>query len=278
MAAAARAQYTREVVDSGASSSELAAHAGEALVVLDTIHFGGNAGDGLLQLVRGEIAFVTSRLGLPTFAQHLVDRGVVLAHEIDLALALCQPDCADFVEVLASFELVTRDRLRTELAAHARAHLRALLAMSGLRVTWTRARVPSAGALTVALEDVLDEDDFERWGVVVVQTAGARIDERVPFFSVASVETARGAVVMTTENVSRGGAILRTALALPADARIAVRLMIGGKKLELPARVLRTRRASATVPAAIDVHWVDVPESTQLALARAIDALRAPRA
>lgn len=244
-------------------------------IVSDTIHLGGAAGAGMIQLASGELSFVTSKLGLPTLAEHLVASKLVLPHEIDLALSVSEPECVELLETLLGFELVTKSALADAFAAYAQQHLRALLRLEDARATWTRATVPERPTLTLPLERVLDDDDFERWGMLVVQTAGSRIDERIPIRSIASVETPRGSVVMTAENVSRVGGMLRTPVALPVDTRIEVLLMLGGKKIELPARVVCARRGSATVPQAVDVHWVDVPEATQLTLARLIDALRA---
>ena len=243
--------------------------------VSDTIHLGGESGQGMLQLVGGEVTFVSSKLGLPSLREHLVAAGLVAPHEIDLALSVSEADCPELLETILGFELASPAALTAAFAEYAKAHLRALLRQDDLRVTWTRASVEERPPITLPLERLLDDDDFERWGMLVVQTAGAKIDERIPVRSVASVDTPRGSVVMTAENVSRVGSMLRTPVALAVDTRIEVLLMLGGKKIELPARVVCTRRGSATVPQAVDVHWVDVPETTQLALARVIDSLRA---
>lgn len=244
----------------------------------DTVRLEGPDGGGVIHLVEGEVAWVvTHGFGLPSLRRRLEDDGLIQAHEIDLVIALCRSERLNFVEMLVELELVAADDLMAALRDHVEVHMRALLGMEELRGSWERGTLTFTGDMTVALDEILTGDEIERWGLVVAHAGGVltdrRQEERVPVHGIASVESPRGHVLMMTENVSTGGALLRTPSIIDVGQRLVVRLSFGDDKLELRGRVVRFRPCGARHPQAIAVAWEDMESGTRQALERILAAV-----
>ncbi len=246
--------------------------------VCDTVRLEGPDGGGVIHLVEGEVAWVVTRgFGLPSLRRRLEDVGLVQEHEIELVIALCRSERLSFPEMLVELELVRAADLLAVMRDHVEAHMRALLAMSEVRGSWERGTQTFTGDLTVALDEILTGEEIERWGMVVAHAGGVLTDrrgeERVPVHAIASVESSRGHLLMMTENVSVGGALLRTPSILDVGGRVRVRLSFGDDKFELAGRVVRFRPCGARHPQAIAVAWEDLGAETRDALERVLTAV-----
>lgn len=78
------------------------------------------AGDriGRVYVFRGRIAWVTASSLPRTLTDHLVSKGVASAADISAAFAECRRLGANFAEMLVSWGLIDRDRMRTEMLEH----------------------------------------------------------------------------------------------------------------------------------------------------------------
>jgi hypothetical protein len=251
--------------------------------VCDAVHVRGEAGDGVVYLVEGEVAWVRlseptrARAGLMPFHERLVASGAVSRSEIELVAALSRADGADVCERLVDLGLIDEDELRDVLRDTVRDHLRALVGMASREASWTRATVSIGHQLAMPLDEVLERADVRRWRRLVVEAGGSpagRHDEaRVPLRRTAEVDTVHGTMMMTTLDISEAGMRLRASSLVPIASRVVVRLSIAGDKLELAGRVVRFDRSGDSGPPVLVVLWTELPEATEIAFARILDAL-----
>ena len=246
--------------------------------VCDTVRLRGQQGSGVIHLVDGEVAWVsTTGFGLPSFARRLIDGEIVGAHELDLVLALCKAEKLNFIEMLLRLELADAGALSAALSDDVRAHMKALLSMREVEGSWERGSLSFSGELTVPLDDVLSMDELGRWGLIIAHVGGSlgerRDEERLPLHAIAGVDAPRGHVLMMTENISKGGALLRSPCILDIGDKIIVKLTVGEEKLTLPGTVTRFRRCGIRAPQAVGVRWGALDDEQERALERVLAGL-----
>lgn len=242
----------------------------------DTVRLAASNAEGIVHLVDGEVAWVGTRgFGLPSFHRRLLDLGLVQEHELENVLALCRSEKLNFSEMLMELDIVQEDALIKAMRSHVAAHLKALLALDDLSASWSRGSVSFTGDLTVSLGAVLALREIERWGQLVGEAGGTTTDrrrsERLLLTVAANVETPRGHLIMTSENLSRAGALFQTPSLLEVGSDLVVRL---DGRLELRATVVRFRRVSSVAPQAVGVAWKDLAEGPRRALQKLLDAGR----
>ncbi|MFO0672637.1 MAG: PilZ domain-containing protein [Polyangiaceae bacterium] len=250
----------------------------------DVVLLQGDDGDGVVYLIDGEVAWVASRrvgVEIAGLRTHLLKNDRMSAGEIDLALALARADGVNFCELVLGLGLVEQEVLRGAMRDFMREHFLSLLAMPRLQAAWKRTTTSFTGNLTLALDEILDRDEAQRWRRLVAPKAQARSGSPVrrheatalPLRRSVEVESVRGALTMTTIDVSDAGARLRSSTVPPMASRVTVHLAIAGQRFSIAGRVVHFERATDRDPPAITVVWTEFASGTAEAFAELLSSL-----
>lgn len=280
--------WTRVSLLPGAALAAVDGGARPVTAYCETVILEDDAFDASVHLVDGAIGWVESSAPLPTFLERLVYGGLVTAAEIELVSTLCRLDGLSVSDALFRLELVSRTALKEIVREHVKEHVRAILAYRSRATGSTRGATPRAQVRTTTTPLVFDRslvvpvasilDLAERRAFREFVGAGgpslpsSHDDLRVPLRRTARIETTRGALMMTTLDISLVGARLRPPSLLPAGADLVVHINIAGETLELPARVVDVESQAREAPVLV-VAWHDLSAQAEASLSRVLGAI-----